>query len=248
MKDKNITVYQLIHDCPLSRNTIRDIVNDPYKSFSLSTAETLATALDCNISTLLIDDWKILYFEEMNKTLFDSDRNQIFSPDNLKVMDRLFSEIGIHCTFEPYNDFRSVNIREENQFSPHHIDINMRIEKLDNYARLTVVDFFFCANKKMFSEEQLKNELIYLIEVYARRSGFQEIMFHIWNDYTVRADAIYEHNFHIETDYSYTQGTKKQLFIEQDYHFIPNKITEAQFSFQKKLMKPRDINSENILN
>lgn len=235
IEEKGTSIYQLNKDCPLSRNTILEIVNNPYKSFNSTTLETLALALDCNITDLLVDDWKVLYFEKIADRIADSDQKLIFSPNNLKVLDRLLSQLGIQCTFEPYSDFRALNIKEAQQHGSHHIDINMRIEHMGDCNRLTVVDFFFCTNKSLFLEEKLKANIIYLIECYALQIGFQEVKFYISNDYIVRSGTFYENGLNVEADYSYTLGTKMHLFTDQGYRFVPARHTEFQVSFQKEI-------------
>lgn len=240
IKDKNMTVYKLIQNCELSRNTIRDVVNDPYKSFTLNTAESLALALDCEISDLLILDWNMIYYEEIEKHLppsYSNFRAQLFSLKNLAVIERLFSELGIDCLFEPYNNFRSVNIKTKNTCSPFHVNMNMRIEKTEKNNRLTVTDFFFCTNKKVFPEEErLKVLFISLIEEYARRMEFHEIMFHLLNDDTIHPGTSYNNNCHIYIDFSYANGTNKQHFLDLGYKLIPNRVINIQSLFQKKLL------------
>lgn len=238
MKDKGITIYELIQTDQLSRNTIREIVNDPFKSFSLNTAEILAELLDCKISDLFIDDWKTLYFEERSKTAPSWEREHTFSPDNLKEMDRLFSQIGIHCTFEPYGDFSCLNINNAYRPSPYHINMNMRIENKGESTQLTIVDFYFCANKILFPEEKIKEHLIYLIELYAKKTGFQEILFYIVNDFSIHSGSIYESGLDIAADYSYTQGIKKQHFIKQGYKNIAVDNLNIYLSFYKEFKRP----------
>lgn len=240
IKDKNMTLYQLIHNCELSRNTIRDIVNNPYKSFNLNTAESLAYALDCEISDLLIFDSNMIYFEEIKNQLphsYSNFQTQLFSPENLAVMERLLSEMGIDCLIEPYSRCMSVNIKTKNICNPFYLNMNMRIEKMEENVRLTIVDFFFSTNKKVFPEvERLKVLFISLIEEYARRMEFHEIMFHVLNDGTIHPGTSYNHNCHIDSDFSYSNGTNKQHFLDLGYKLIPNRVTSIQSSFQKKLL------------
>ncbi|WP_167859751.1 helix-turn-helix domain-containing protein [Paenibacillus cymbidii] len=224
MKENGLTLYGLDKTCDLSSNTLRSLVNQPYRNTSLRSLQILAQMLNCSIKDLIEDDPAVLYYKEIaeaNKTRSLYSRNQVFSPDNREYLRKLLFQVGASCHVLPYSRYRAATVRNGYELSPIQIELSLRVVEAADILMLQVVSFYVCVNHVTQNEAIIKEAIVQALEIYAQKLHMDEIHFTIDQNFEREEDFLSNAFSELPADFSYTLGTEADFFRKHNYERSP---------------------------
>ncbi|WP_314575471.1 helix-turn-helix transcriptional regulator [Enterococcus gilvus] len=172
---RKINQNWLAEQVGITRQGLRDIMNDPFRNVSINVVTRLMEVLDVSFSEL----GEVYKFSEyLNEQLID----KCFNEKNLEILSSLVKEsTGLRLHFSPYSNKQSLNFhadrRSKKDFSGN-IRINVTLEGLT----FEIVDFdFYTLHQSTDINNFLSifSKLINAFESYAQIIGFNLIVFHV---------------------------------------------------------------------
>ncbi|AEN89209.1 hypothetical protein BMWSH_2327 [Priestia megaterium WSH-002] len=219
MKEYNYSLNELKNNCELSLNTLRELKNNPFHNFNMESAYNLAQAFNCSIKDIIDDDVTTIYFDQIaeeNKNDPFFINHQVFSPENVHYLRKLFLEVGVPCNIKPYGLYKKAIVKAQEELSSIFVDFNLLL-KNEGTPTLFVRDFFVVVNKVILNETIIKDAFIKAFEIYARKLKISQIQFSVLNDFQMREYKAYESLSDLPSDYSFTVGTESSIFIENNF-------------------------------
>lgn len=227
MEERNYSLNHLNKSCNLSLNTLRELKNNPFHNLHMDSAYILAQALECSIKDIIEDDIATISFsqiaeENKNTPLFIN--HQIFSPDNVEYLKRLFLEVGVSCKISPYGLYKKAIVKNQEEINSIIVDFNLLVTE-ENTSTLFIRDFFVLVNKVLLNEKSIKDAFIKAFELYARKLKFTQICFYIVNDFEMQECKVYETLSELPSDFSYKLGTDSSIFINNNFERYTNSFS-----------------------
>lgn len=175
IQTQKISQSWLAEQVGITRQGLRDIMNDPFRNVSINVVTRLMEVLDVSFSEL----GEVYKFSEyLNEQIID----RCFDEKNLEILSSLVKEsTGLRLHFGPYSNNQKLNFhadrRSKKDFSGN-VRINVTLEGLT----FEIVDFdFYNLQQSIDINDFLSifSKLIDAFEVYAQKIGFNLIVFHV---------------------------------------------------------------------
>lgn len=172
---QNISQSWLADEVGITRQGLRDIMNDPFRNVSINVVTRLMEVLDVSFSEL----GEVYKFSEyLNEQIID----RCFDEKNLEILSSLVREsTGLRLHFRPYSNKQKLNFhadrRSKKDFSGN-VRINVTLEGLT----FEIVDFDFYASHPSSDKNNflsIFSKLIDSFEDYAQKIGFNLVVFHV---------------------------------------------------------------------
>lgn len=236
MEEYSYSLNALKNNCELSLNTLRELKNNPFHNFNMESAYNLAQAFNCSIKDIIEDDVTTIYFDQIaeeNKNNSFFINHQVFSPENVNYLRKLFLEVGVPCNIKPYGLYKKANVKVQEELSSIFVDFNLLLKNEDT-PTLFIRDFFVAVNKVILNEAVIKDAFIKAFEIYARKLKIHRIQFSVLNDFEIREHKVYESLSDLPSDFSFTVGTDSSVFIENNFEGSTTSLFLADTTVWKK--------------
>ncbi|WP_249860386.1 hypothetical protein [Paenibacillus konkukensis] len=131
-------------------------------------------------------------------------------------------QVGAACHISSYSRYRTAYVKSEYYLSSIQIDLNLRVVEAQGKPTLEVINFYVCVNQRLQSEAVIKDAIIKVLEIYARKLNISEISFIISQSLEKETAFILNANSELPADFSYTLGTASVLFTQNNYKRSPS--------------------------
>lgn len=175
MMKKGITIKELVTKSNLSESKIKAIRMNPHDNINLLTIEKIMLAIDSRLNELIkdpnnIDDFLDLFYDDFlgkeqlrNPQLH---KKHYFENENNRLLQKLFSQVGIQVSISPYNSFKSINLATMQFGVPVVLRFNMKIHQ-EKRPYVTIPDSFIGVNTYYYELEKIIEACIDVIEKFS---------------------------------------------------------------------------------
>jgi len=245
---RGVSLVWLAEESGVSINTIRNIHNLDNPNPRIRTLLALASALDCSIKDLADDkSWIVDYNKMIEKQkgylLFKND--QLFSMNNINLLEILLSRIGVIANIIPSNSLKEVTIRSEPNMFPVDVDnIHLRVNGL--LATIEVIAFDVYVNQEIAEEKAIKNSIVQAIERYAEIKEINHIIFfNITGGEPDQYDFLCEDSL-LNTTYYRDHEKEIDILKNRDYKVqevpdFPGRLGDSWFTDVKRGNRESDV-------
>ncbi|MDM5209819.1 helix-turn-helix domain-containing protein [Cytobacillus kochii] len=224
MIKKGITVKELVTSSNLSRSKIKAIRANPHDNINLLTIEKIMRAIDSTLNELIKDpknlgDFLDLYFDIFlegellrNPHLH---KKHYFGNENNRLLQKLFSQVGIQVSISPYNSFKSINLATMPFGVPIILRFNMKIHQ-EKRPYVTIQDSFIGVNTYYYELEKIIEACIDVIEKFTTKIDVDKLQ------------IINYEGDHISPDLEQQTAAKIRSLLKHDYE-LANEIKSVSF-------------------